>query len=245
MSRVRKQLLVAFVLVAAIVATLILAGPSIQRSILYPKPRGLPPVVSQTAEQLLARLQSVLETNAPLVARSLQPGLSDTQIVALEGQGGFRLSDDLRALYRWRNGFAPNSTVGLLMGQRFVPLDEVVRERALIGQQVASAPMQQRTAFSVFAGYRTGWVQILDDGAGDGYFYDPKRSDAEGAFFHHFAEMGYYVWFPSLRNFLAGVIECYESQAVKVAADGKSLDEDFDRTEKIWARFAKSSENGG
>jgi hypothetical protein len=85
----------------------------------------------------------------------------------------------------------------------------------------------------------------LDDGAGDGYFYDPKRSDSEGAFFRYFAEMSYYLWFPSLRNFLAGVVECYESQAVKVSADGKSLDEDCDRTEKIWTRFAKSSENGG
>jgi hypothetical protein len=95
----------------------------------------------------------------------------------------------------------------------------------------------------VFAGHRSGWVQVLDDGAGDGYFYDPTRTDAEGAFFHYFAEERYYLWFPSLRNFLAGTIECYESQAVKVAAEGKSLDEDFDRTQKIWERFAKSSEN--
>jgi len=245
MSRTRKQLLVALALVAALVVALILAGPSIQRSFFYPKPRGLPPVVSQTTEQLLTRLQSVLETNAPIVARALQPGLSDAQIAALEAQGGFRLSDDLRALYRWHNGLTTNSTVGLLAGQRFVPLDEVVRERALVGQQVASGSAVQRSASSVFAGHRTGWVQVLDDGAGDGYFYDPKRTDAEGAFFHHFAEVGYYLWFPSLRNFLAGVVECYESQAVKMAADGKSLDEDFDRTEKIWTRFAKSSESGG
>jgi hypothetical protein len=240
-SRARKQLLVVFAVVAAVVI-LILAGPSVQRSFFYPKPRGLPPVVSQSTEQLLARLQSVLETKAPIVTRSLQPGLSDTQIAALEAQGGFRLSDDLRALYRWRNGIATNSKVGLLAGQRFVPLDEVVRERALVGQQVASGSAVQRSAFSAFAGRRTGWVQVLDDGAGDGYFYDPKRSDEEGAFFQHFAEMSYYVWFPSLRNFLAGAIECYESQGIKVAADGKSLDEDYDRTEKIWARFAKSSE---
>ena len=66
MSRGRKQLLVVFALVAAIVVTLILAGPSIQRSVFYPKPRGLPPVVGQTTEHLLTRLQSVLETNAPI-----------------------------------------------------------------------------------------------------------------------------------------------------------------------------------
>jgi hypothetical protein len=135
-----------------------------------------------------------------------------------------------------------NSSVGLLAGQRFVPLDEVVRERALVGQQVASASLFQRAAFSVFAGHRKSWIQVLDDGAGDGYFYDPTRTSAEGAFFYHMAQSGYYVWFPSVRNFLAGVIECYDSRAVRVATDGKNLDEDPDRMEKIWERFAKTSE---
>lgn len=244
MTRARKLFLaaVALVTVIVVVLVLVLAGPSMQRSFFYPKPHGLPPVVSQTTAQLLARLQTVFETNAPLVGGALQSGLSDAQIAALESEGGFRLSDDLRTLYRWHNGISTNSTVGLLAGQRFMPLDEVVRERALVAQQVASGSGVQRAAFSVFAGHRTGCIQVLDDGAGDGYFYDPKRTDAEGAFFHHFAEMRYYLWFPSLRNFLAGVIECYESHAVKVAADGKSLDEDFDRTEKIWTRFAKGSE---
>lgn len=245
MTRARKQLIVAFALIAAIVVTLSLAGPWMQRAFFYPKARGLPPVVSQTTDQLLTELQSVLETHAPIVARTLQPGLSGAQIAALEGQGGFRLSDDLRALYRWHNGIPTNSSVGLLAGQRFVPLDEVVRQRALVEQQLISAPRPQRAAFSVFAGHRTGWIQVLDDGAGDGYFYDPKRTDAEGAFFYHFAEVRYYLWFPSVRNFLAGVIECYGSHSVKIAADGNTLDEDSDRTDKIWRRFAKSSESGG
>ena len=243
MSRTRKVLLLLSLLVVAIAVTLTLAGPSMQRAVFYPKPRGLPPVVSQTSEQLLARLQAVLETNAPIVAHSLQAGLTEAQIAALEAQGGFHLSDDLRALYRWHNGLATNSFLELLAGQRFIPLEEVVHARALIGQQVASASILQRAAFSLFAGHRTGWIQILDDGAGDGYFYDPQRSDGEGAFFCHFAEMSDYAWFPSFRNFLVGVVECYESQAVKVAADGKSLEEDVLRTEKIWTRLSRTTES--
>jgi len=242
MTSTRKALMTTAAIVVIIVVGLILAAPTIQRSFFYPKPRGLPPVVGQTTDQLLARLQTVLESNAPVVASALQPGLSDVQIAALETQGGFRLSDDLRALYRWHNGISRNSTIWLTAGQRFVPLDEVVQERTLVGKQVASGSGVQRAAYSVFAGHRTGWIQILDDGSGDGYFYDPKRTDAEGAFFHHFAEMSYYLWFPSVRNFLAGVIECYETRAVRVSADGKKLDEDFERTQKIWERFAKSSE---
>jgi cell wall assembly regulator SMI1 len=227
-------------IVVVIVLAVILAAPSIQRSIFYPKPRGLPSVVGQTTEQLLARLQTLLETNAPIVASALQPGLTDTQIAALESQGGFRLSEDIRALYRWHNGIAKTSTIGLLAGERFVPLDEVVQERSIVGQQVASRSGVQRAAFSVFAGHRKDWIQVLDDGGGDGYFYDPMRTDAEGAFFYYFGEIGHYLWFPSVRNFLAGVIECYESRAVRIGSDGKSLEEDFDRTQKIWERFAKS-----
>ena len=235
MTRPRKIILTACVLAAGVVVVAILAGPSMQRSFFYPKPRSLPPVVGETTVQLLARLQATLETNAPLVAQSLQPGLSDAQISELETQGGFRLSGDLRALYRWHNGMPTNSTVGLLPGQRFVPLAEVVAERALIGRQSS-------LAFTVFAGHRKSWLHVLDDGAGDGYFYDPDRPDAQGAFFFHFAEVGHYIWFPSLRNFLSGVIECYQTQAVKVATDGKSLDEDSGRTEKIWSRLGKSRE---
>lgn len=235
MTHTRKLLIGTAGLVAIVMVALILAAPSMQRSIFYPKPRALPPVVEEKTEYLLMRLQSVLETNAPMIAQSLQPGLSEDRIAALEVEGRFRLSDDLRAFYKWHNGVVPNTSVGLLPGHRFKPLDELVRERA-------HATAAQGAVFSVFAGHRKGWVHVFDDGAGDGYFFDPQRSDAEGAFFFHFAEVGYYVWFPSFRNFLAGVIECYEAGAFKVSADGVSLEEDFGRTEKIWKRFAKESE---
>lgn len=240
MSGTKKIFMAAIAVTTTGLIALILAGPSIQRSLFYPKPNDLPPVVEQSTEALLARVQFVLETNAPLVAAALQEGLTDTQIVYLEGKGEFRLSDDLRALYRWHNGIARSNTVGLVPGQRFVPLDEVVEERALIRQQANSATRVQQAAFAMFAGHRKNWVQILDDGAGDGYFFDPKRT--EGSFFYHFAEAGYYVWFPSLRNFLSGVAECYESRSIKLAADGKSLDEDAGQTQKIWERLGKSSE---
>lgn len=244
MPRPRKQLVITLTLVVSILVVFALAGPFAQRSFFYPKARGLPPVIGETTEQLLTRLQAVLETNAPTVAKSLLPGLSDARISALEVEGGFRLSDDLRAFYRWHNGMPTNSTEGLLPGQRFVPLDEVVGERALVGKQIDSGPIQQRSAFSVFAGHRKGWVTVLDDGAGDGYFYDPKRTDAEGAFFYHMAEVRYYVWFPSFRNFLAGAIECYEKRAIKLATNGTDLEEDFERTEKIWERYGKSNDSG-
>jgi len=244
MTSAKKFLILGVALLAVIVAVLITAGPSLQRAFFYPKPHGLPQVVTQTTEQLLARLQVVLETNAPIVARSLQQGLSEAQISALEKQGGFRLSENLKSLYRWRNGMPTNSSCGLLPGQRFLPLDEFVRQQALMRQQVGSATSAQRAGFKIFAGYMKNAVHVLDDGAGDGYFYDPERTDGEGAFFYHMAEERYYVWFPSLNNFLSGTVECYEGRIFKVSADGKGLEEDSQRAQKIWGRLAKSSEDG-
>ena len=78
---------------------------------------------------------------------------------------------------------------------------------------------------------------------GDGYFYDPTRSEVEGAFFYHFAETGDYVWFPSVRNFLLGTIKCYETKAVKASSDGKDIEEDYDRTQKIWEQLATFSDS--
>ncbi len=225
---------------SGVVVALVLAAPSLQRSFFYPKPRNLPPVVSQNVEQLLAKLQAAIETNAPAVSQALQPGLSEAQISALESQGG--LSANLRAFYRWHDGMTTNTTLGLLPGQRFLPLEQCVAERVMIGQQTGAAASAQRAAFAVFAGHRKNWVHVLDDGAGDGYFYDPERTEGNGAFFYHMAEGGYYVWFPSFKNFLSGVVECYETRCVRLSADGKSLDEDGLKTEKIWQRLARASE---
>ncbi len=223
------------------VVTLILAAPALQRSFFYPKPQALPPVVGESTENLLASLETVLESRAENVAQALKPGLSDDQIAALESEGGFRQSDDLRALYRWRNGMSSDSKEGLLPGQRFVPLDEVVSERVLLRQQTDGASSAQRIAFAVFAGHMKGWVHVIDDGAGAGYFYDPKRAETDGAFFYHMAEVRYYVWFPSLRNFLSGLIECYETGAIKYSTDDGGLEEGYQQTEKIWQRFGASN----
>ncbi|HTI68323.1 MAG TPA: SMI1/KNR4 family protein [Candidatus Limnocylindria bacterium] len=216
----------------------------IQEWMFYPKPSGLPKSVELTTKQLLDRLQIVLDTNASVVSQALRPGLSDTRIAELEMGGGFRLTEGLKALYRWHDGMVTNSQVGLLPGYHFVPLEESVQTRELMRSQQASATLAQRVAFSLFLGFRKNWIQILDDGAGDGYFYDPERAEAGGALFYHMSEVGYYRWFPSLENYLTGIIQCYENHAIKVSPDGKAIDEDSEQTKKIWELLAASSDHG-
>ena len=242
MSKGTKLLLIAAALFAAALIALVLGGPLVQQRLFYPKPGVLPPLARATTAELLARLQQTLETNAPGLTRQLQPGLTAAEISSLESAGGFKLPEDIRAFYRWHNGQASGSPDGLLPGQRFLPLEVVVRERALLHQQVAAAGFLQLISFRVFAGHRASWIQIFDDGSSDGYFVDPGRPDAEGAFFYNFAEARSYTWFPSFRNFLTGLIECYETGAVRVSPDGLSLQEDLPKVRLIWQRLAGSSE---
>ena len=82
-------------------------------------------------------------------------------------------------------------------------------------------------------------MTVLDDGAGDGYFYDESRRRSGGYFFYCFAEEGSYRFFPSLTNFLIGAAECYESQIYRCDQDGKSH-ENYERSYALWPRYASS-----
>jgi len=50
--------------------------------------------------------------------------------------------------------------------------------------------------------------------------------------------------FPSVRNFLAAAIDCYETGAFFVTnrTNGIMLEQDFGRSERIWSRFGASNQ---
>jgi hypothetical protein len=110
----------------------------------------------------------------------------------------------------------------LIPGHRFLSLEEIVRERAAMRQQRSAESWLQRPAHAVFAGHRNSWITIMEDLAGDGYFYDPARKTSGGSFFYCFAEEGSYLYFPSFRNFIAAILDCYDSDAFRPAVGGKS-----------------------
>lgn len=239
-SSARKSLLIFSALGGFVVLTVLITCLTVRPTLdafFYPKPPSLPPVVAESTEVLLSRLQSVLEKRAPAVLTNLQPGLSEAQIVALEGKGDLQLPAEIRALYRWHNGASTNQGSGIIPGHWFPPLDWLLENRAALHAQLREQTALQSVSHRVFAGHRDSWIEIFPDGAGDGYFYDPKRSEKEGPFFYSFAETGYYQWFPSFRSFLAGVIECYEQGAHRIADDGTGLEDDSEKAENILKRY--------
>jgi cell wall assembly regulator SMI1 len=216
----------------------------------YPVAPPMPPVVGQTTEEILAQLESVLKEKAPQILTNLQPGLSAEKISELENESGIHFPDEIKALYQWRDGFNPRrirsggfQAAGPMPGDNFLPLEAALQLARATSNQVARATLFQRAAFNVLAGYTRSWITVFDDGAGDGYFFDPARKPSEGAVFYHFTEDDEYVFFPSAKNLLAGLVKCYQQNAFawKDATNGAGLYEDFGASSKIWNEFGVSS----
>jgi hypothetical protein len=124
-----------------------------------------------------------------------------------------------------------------------VPLNEALGLQTVFSNQVSQTTAAQRAAINLFTGHRKTWVSLFDDGAGDGYFFDPKRKPQEGAVFFSFAEDGTYVFFPSLANLLAGTIKCYDVGVFSWTngPSGPHLEEDFNRSRKVWEEFGANN----
>jgi cell wall assembly regulator SMI1 len=212
-------------------------------SFFYPKPRSMPPTVPESVSTLAERLEALLQTNAPEALAGLNPGLSDERITELETAANLKLPDDFKLLYRWHNGQNTNASTSILPGHRFVPLDQAIVERDLMEKQVSNLNPVQKSSFSLFAGHRKGWLTVFDDGAGDGYFLDPNRINEPGCFFYSMSEERYYVFFPSVGNFLAGLIDCYSQGAIRRDEKTGQLEEEFEKSQPIWDRFGSSTDN--
>ncbi len=237
MRRTRWIAVFSLVAVTALLAAVWLGFSMAVRSFFYPFPPQMPPVVMKPTRELLEQLESTLRTRAPALAVSLQPGLSDETITALEAEGGFQLTDDLRSLYSWHDGMTQTESRELIPGHRFLSLEEIVGQRAAMRQERSAASWLHQLGYAVFAGHRNSWITIMDDVAGDGYFYDPERQTSGGSFFYNFAEDGSYLYFPSFRNFVAAVVACYDSNAFRPAPGGTRWEQDFEKVTNVWRKF--------
>ena len=72
--------------------------------------------------ETLKNLEQWLKLNYWVASDSLQAGLTDLVIDALLKDWPYKLSSDIRALYRWRNGFE-DDLIQLLPGLSFLPLE--------------------------------------------------------------------------------------------------------------------------
>lgn len=240
MKRILLLVLGASLLLLAVlaVAVVLFVRSSMRRfaDLSYPIASSMPPEVEGSMDEVLSRLETALAANAPQTLAALQPGLSADRISELEKQGGITLSPELRALYRWRNGLPSDASHDFIPGHQFPSLEQVIDRKAAEAKSLASATALQRTSYNAIVGYRTPWLPLFPDAAGDGYFYDPKRAPHEGAVFFHFAEISRYVFFPSAKNLLAGIAECYETGVFSTDSSGR-LVQDYEKTDAVWRKY--------
>ena len=233
--------------IGIICAVLIVLGVLLRsgaRNFFYPAAPAMPAIVNEPMPEILAKLESVLTTKAPHVLAALRPGISAEEISKLENQYCVQLPGDVTAIYRWHNGSIHTTNFlseEFIPGNRFMSLDEALSESAASSPDKAA--LLQRLAYAFFAGHRKSWICLFSDGAGDGYWFDPKRKPAEGAVFFNFNETGTYEFFPSAKNLMAGIVKCYDQEIFRVKAGSSppELDEDFQRSGKIWDEFGASN----
>lgn len=244
----RRNLLTAgvavLVLVVGAVVLFRLKGPTMLASFfpapspgeMYPAAPAMPPVVAAPVEDLLATYEAFLKSKAPAVLAVLQPGLSDAEIDKLETAHSLQLTKDLRALYRWHNGTPRNANIDAFPNHEFVPLGLALANRDDLRKQVKAGTPEQQQVHAAFAGHRDTWVGLIVDVAGDGHFYDPARSEAEGSFFLCFAEDGSYIFYPAFRNYLAVVVEGTKTGVFVAGPRGVDI-ADFAKAQELWQRF--------
>lgn len=196
----------------------------------------MPPVVGESMDEVLARLEAALQEHAPESLQHLQPGLSAEKIAELERAGGFQLSDDLRALYRWRNGVPADDDTDIIPRYRFRSLEDLVEIRRADAQDREASTPAVRAIHNAIVGYTGPWIPIFQEAAGDGYFYDPTRRPEQGAVFFNFLEMGTFHFYPSLKNLLVAICECYETGAYAVDAAGQ-LNKDYEKSVRIHGKY--------
>jgi cell wall assembly regulator SMI1 len=204
---------------------------------MYPQAPAMPPIVTTPVEDLLAQYEAFLRSNVPTVLSALQAGLPDSEIDTLEGQHSVKLPADLRALYRWRTGTPRSANVDAFPNHEFVPLDVALTDRDDLRRQVKAGSAEQQRAYAAFAGHRDAWVGLIVDLAGDGYFFDPGRTESQGSFFFCFAEDGRYMFYPAFRNYLAAVVDGQKSGVFRPGPMGVET-ADFVKAQQLWHHFA-------
>lgn len=172
---------------------------------LYPAAPSMAPVVSASMDELLAEYEAFLAKDAPKVLEALQPGLTHDEILQLEAKYQVTLTQDLRELYQWRNGSVSELSPNAFPYMWFVPIDTALEARAFNAKELEQLDPQRREFYDEVISHTYPWIGIILDPGGEGYHYDPERAESEGSFFHH--DTGEYTFYPSVRNYLAEVLE--------------------------------------
>lgn len=175
----------------------------------YPKsPHDMPERVSTPLPELLASYEKMLVELGFDVAADLQPGLSDDQLEELERKYKMKLSSDMRDLYKWHNG-SPTGGNRVFLYMMFVPLDQSLATKLKSETEGRSKDPRVAAFMDDWLAHRKSWIEILADGSGNGYFYDPDRINESSSFFYTAHDDFGYEFYPCIGNFIESLLETH------------------------------------
>lgn len=163
---------------------------------------NLPPIVSDSMPKLIARLNATTKTSGKN-GGSLQPGLTDAELDALGAKYAIQLSPEIRSLYRCcngGNGDGPYFTYNKMM----LPLEGTLQQRKTFKDGAADSSFLRALR-------PQAELMMLFTGPETMYYWDPRKTGTEGAFFSRTGLTGVYHVYPSLNNMIAAMVECQEA----------------------------------
>ncbi len=208
----KKTYVISGIIIVGILSLYFKGGSNSLNVQMYPVPTGLPPEVATELPELLSRLEKLIEKKRPQSVQYLQEGLTGQELDDLQMKYKILLPYELREFYKWHNGsrrFSNNKYMPdnqFIPGKDFVPLEDALKNNL----EIKKYKDKHQYSFLPDLTFNNSWIQIFDDGAGDGYYFDPQRSGDQGYVFDSFLETGYFRFYPSLKNLLMEFIECYE-----------------------------------
>jgi cell wall assembly regulator SMI1 len=206
----------------------------------YPTIVNSIPPVSDDLTVLLNEFETVLKEKNKTAYDRLNPGLTAEEIHKLQEEYQVKLPEEIVTLYMWHNGCGDFehiiSSGKIIPGHWFVPLKEALEWNKSMNQ--VEGTFAQKAAYELCVAHRKSWIVLLDDSAGDGYFYDPVQKSGSGYVFYHFAEVGHYTFFSSLKNLFKAFIECYQKDIYRL--DNTMERKDYEAASKVMSKYGIS-----
>ena len=194
-----------------------------------PKPSTMPPVVGESMDILLQSLESELARQRPEIIPWLNPSMTAEELEQAERTLGISIHPEMHTLYRWHNGL--DDSQELFPGHGFWSLETAIQTNLEFWREYEAKGM------GFFMAHEKNWLSLFPDAAGDGYYYDPKTKYEADGIFYNFREIGYYRYFPSIKNLLKAIVECYQNGVYPQGAEP-----DFDMEDRIMNKYGVAVE---
>ena len=165
-------------------------------------------------KELINRLNNQLERLRPDYYQTLKSPLNDSEIELLEEKYKVQIPNNLKELYKWKNGQDQNCYEAFVNNSMFMPLEDVLDSAEEFTSMIGSD-------FEIENWWNESWFPIFGNGGGSYICYD-----LGGIFTGDKGQLIEYWNRDNDRNVIASNLETFISQIVKYYDNNKP--EDFD-----------------